>query len=103
MDRTFLDSLPAAERGIEFATAGSLARVSSRVLELAERFGEVRGDGTIEVPLPISQEDLASWSASSRESTARALRTLRELGRIETHRLRLTVLDVDALRRHAET
>jgi hypothetical protein len=40
-------------------------------------------------------------SASSRESTARALRTLRELGVIQTRRLGLTVLDVERLRAHA--
>lgn len=87
------------ERRMEFATAGSLARVSSRLVELAERFGEAI-DGAIHVALPISQEELASWSAASRESTARALRTLRELELIETQRLRLTVLDVERLRSH---
>ncbi len=71
-------------RRLEFATSGSLARVSSRLTELAVRFGEAADDGTIAVPLPMSQDDLASWSASSRESTARALRSLRELGLIRT-------------------
>ena len=51
--------------------------------------------------MPISQEELASWAAASRESTARALRTLRELGLIETHRKRMVVLDADGLRQHA--
>jgi len=97
-----LDRLYAAdERRLEFATAGSLARVSSRLVELAERFGKGLDNGVIEVTLPISQEDLASWSASSRESTARALRTLRELGLVQTHRLHLTVLNLDRLRSHA--
>jgi CRP/FNR family cyclic AMP-dependent transcriptional regulator len=88
-------------RRLEFATAGSLARVSSRLVELAERFGQRRGEGVIEVAVPISQEDLAAWSAASRESTARALRTLRELGVVRTHRLRITVVDLDGLRSHA--
>jgi CRP-like cAMP-binding protein len=91
----------ADERRLEFATAESLARVSSRLVELAERFGEDGHGGVIEVPLPINQDDLASWSASSRESTARALRTLRELGLVMTHRLHVTVLDLDGLRSHA--
>ena len=65
----------ADERRVEFATAGSLARVSSRLIELAERFGSPGQDGAIEIGLPINQEELASWSASSKESTARALRT----------------------------
>lgn len=90
----------ADERRLEFATADSLARVTSRLVELTERFGERLGDGAIGVALPINQEELASWSASSRESTARALRTLRELGLIETHRMQLKVLDLEKLRLH---
>lgn len=86
---------------VEFATSESLARVTSRIVELAERFGRPTDSGAIEAALPINQEELASWSGSSRESTARALRTLRELGLIETHRLRLTVLDLERLRAHA--
>ena len=88
-------------RRIEFASSESLPRVTSRLVELAERFGQRLGSGAIEVALPFAQEELASWSASSRESTARALRTLRELGLIETHRLHITVLDLERLRAHA--
>lgn len=88
-------------RRVEFAAAGSLGRVASRLVELAERFGEPGAAGEIEVVLPFTQEELASWSAASRESTARALRTLRQLRLIETHRRRLTVRDLERLRTHA--
>ena len=88
-------------RRMEFATSGSLARVTSRLVELAERFGVPCAGGEVEVALPINQEELASWSASSRESTARALHTLRSLGLIETGRLSLLVRDLDGLRGHA--
>jgi CRP/FNR family cyclic AMP-dependent transcriptional regulator len=91
----------ADQRRLEFAAAESLPRVTSRLLELAERFGLAGEDGTVAVEMPISQEELASWAAASRESTARALRTLRELGLIETRRRRLVVLDADGLRQHA--
>jgi CRP/FNR family transcriptional regulator, cyclic AMP receptor protein len=91
----------ADQRRLEFATAESLPRVTSRLLELAERFGADGDDGRLAVDMPISQEELASWSAASRESTARALRTLRDLGLIETRRKRLVVLDLDGLRQHA--
>jgi CRP-like cAMP-binding protein len=91
----------ADQRRLEFAAAESLPRVTSRLLELAERFGVAGQDGTLAVDMPISQEELASWAAASRESTARALRTLRELGLIETHRKRMVVLDADGLRQHA--
>ncbi len=88
-------------RRIEFASSESLPRVTSRLVELAERFGRPLEDGAIEVALPFAQDELASWSASSRESTARALRVLRELGLIQTHRLHITVLDLERLRAHA--
>jgi CRP/FNR family cyclic AMP-dependent transcriptional regulator len=97
-----LGRLHAADaRRLEFATSESLARVTSRLLELAERFGSPATGGTIDVALPITQEELASWSASSRESTARALRTLRQLGLIETRRRRLLVRDPERLRAYA--
>jgi CRP/FNR family transcriptional regulator, cyclic AMP receptor protein len=86
---------------LEFVASDSLGRVTSRLIELAERFGELRDEGAIEVPLPLNQEELASWSGASRESTARALRALRQLGLIRTHRLHLTVLDLERLRHHA--
>jgi CRP/FNR family transcriptional regulator, cyclic AMP receptor protein len=100
LDLTLTRLYTADARRMEFATSESLARVAGRVFELAERFGVPRPDGSIDLALPINQEELASWSASSRESTARALRTLRRLGLIETYRRGLTVLDLDGLRAH---
>lgn len=91
----------ADERRLEFATRTTLTRVASRLVELTDRFGETGRDGAIDVALAINQEELASWSASSLESTARALRTLRQLGAIETRRLRLIVRDPELLRAQA--
>jgi CRP-like cAMP-binding protein len=101
LDLTLARLYAADLQRLEFVAADSLGRVASRLVELTERFGEARDDGAIDVPLPFNQEELASWSGASRESTARALRALRELGLIETGRLRLTVLDLDRLRGHA--
>jgi CRP/FNR family cyclic AMP-dependent transcriptional regulator len=101
LDLTLHRLYVADSQRVELATSESLARVSSRIVELAERFGQPTRAGAIEAALPINQEELASWSGSSRESTARALRTLRELGLIQTHRLRLTVLDLERLRANA--
>ena len=39
----------------------TVARLAERIVELAERFGE-DVDGTVEISLPMSQDDLASWS-----------------------------------------
>ena len=101
LDLTLTRLYTADMQRLEFVAADSLGRVTSRLVELAERFGEPHDEGVIEVPLPFNQEELASWSASSRESTARALRALREMGVIRTQRLRLTVLDMERLRSHA--
>jgi CRP-like cAMP-binding protein len=101
LEMTFARLHAGNARRAEFATTASLARVASRLVELTERFGASGANGKIDVALPITQDELASWSASSRESTARSLRTLRTLGLIETHRRRLVVLDLDRLRAHA--
>lgn len=87
-------------RRLESATAESLGRVISRLLELAERFGVTEADSRVDVPMPITQEELASWAGVS-ESTGRALRTLRGLGLIETGRRRVRLADVARLRQHA--
>ena len=83
-----------------YATHDVVGRLAHRLLELGERFG-TQGDDGIEVTLPFSQEDLASWVGASREAVSKALQTLRSLGIVETGRRRVTVLDLPALRRHA--
>jgi CRP/FNR family cyclic AMP-dependent transcriptional regulator len=90
----------ADSKRIEYAAGGTLERVSARLLELCERFGEA-SDGAVEISLPLSQEELAGWTGSSVESVGRALQTMRSLGWIETSRRKIRVLDGDALRRSA--
>ena len=87
-------------RRIEFAAADSVGRVAARIVELAERYGE-HADAGVVISLPVSQEELAGWAATSRASLGSALRTLRELHWIETERRRITVRDLDALRARA--
>ena len=53
------------------------------------------------ITLPISQEELAGWTGASREAVTKALRTLRDLGWIETGRRSISVRDSEALRRFA--
>jgi CRP/FNR family cyclic AMP-dependent transcriptional regulator len=85
---------------LEYALFATLTRVARRLVDLGERFGEPTPDG-IRVDLPLSQEELASWCASSREATAKALRSLREVGAIATGRRTVTLIDEAELRRHA--
>jgi CRP-like cAMP-binding protein len=90
----------ADRKRIEFAAQDSMGRVAARIVELSERFGEER-DGAMCIDLPISQEELAGWTGCSRDSVVKALHTLRGLGWIGTERRRVTVHDLDALRRRA--
>jgi CRP/FNR family cyclic AMP-dependent transcriptional regulator len=59
------------------------------------------GTPCVLITLPLSQDELAAWSASSREAVAKTLHLLRELGWVETHRRRILVRDVAALRENA--
>jgi CRP/FNR family cyclic AMP-dependent transcriptional regulator len=88
----------AARERIEFGTLDTVARVCSRLVDLANRFGAPEGDG-VHIELAITQEELAAWTGASREAVIRALRTLRELGWIETRRRGVTVLEIEQLRR----
>lgn len=83
---------------IGFAASGVLERTATRLLELCERFGEEQG-GTIQIALPLTQEELAGWAGASIDSVTRALHTMRSMHWIETRRREIRVLDVDALRR----
>ncbi len=81
----------------QFGASDTMGRLASRIVELAERYGEQDGE-EVAVQSPISQEDLAAWTGSSRAGVADALRSLRELGWIHTERRRLIVRDLEALR-----
>jgi len=85
---------------LEYTVFATLTRVARRLVDLADRFGEPTPEG-IRVDLPLSQEELATWCGSSREATAKALRTLREVGAIATGRRTVTLTDEAELRRHA--
>jgi CRP-like cAMP-binding protein len=85
---------------VEYAAADTVGRVSARLLELAEHYGEPTGGG-VRVTLPLTQQELAGWAGASLEATARALRQLRELGWIETGRREMVIRDAAALRRRA--
>ena len=90
----------ADRRRLEFTSLDTLGRVSWRLTELAERFGTESPEG-IAVDLPVSQEQLASWCAASREATVKALASLRALGAITTGRGHVVITDPEAVRRYA--
>jgi CRP-like cAMP-binding protein len=87
-------------RRLQFAASDTLGRLAARIVELLDRYGEAQ-DGGILVPMPISQDELASWTGASRAGVAAGLQTLRELGWLTTERRRIIVHDAAALRARA--
>ncbi|MGH8905546.1 MAG: Crp/Fnr family transcriptional regulator [Egibacteraceae bacterium] len=85
---------------LEFGAGDALGRVCARLAELAERYGEIDGEAVV-VNSPVTQSDLAAWAGLSREAVVKALRTLRRLGWLETRGRRITIRDLEGLRRRA--
>ena len=90
----------ADRKRVEFGAHDTVGRVAARLVELAERYGKPVTGG-VEIALPISQEELAGWTGSSREAVSKALQSLRRVGWVLTERRRITVLDLEALRRRS--
>jgi CRP/FNR family transcriptional regulator, cyclic AMP receptor protein len=90
----------ADRKRVEFGAADTTGRVSSRLVELADRFGQPTQQG-VRISVPLTQEELAGWVGSSREAVSKALRALRARGWIETRRKAIVVIDLAALRRRA--
>jgi CRP/FNR family cyclic AMP-dependent transcriptional regulator len=90
----------ADRKRIEFGARDTLGRVAARLVELAEQFG-TEGDTGVVIDLPFSQQELAGWIGTSRESVVKALSQMRARGWIETGRRVITVRDLPALRARA--
>jgi CRP-like cAMP-binding protein len=90
----------ADRKRIEYGAFDTTGRVATRLLELADRYGE-KTNGGVRVALPLSQDELAGWTGASREAVSKALRTLRDRGLIETGRRRVVVHDMEGLRKRA--
>jgi CRP/FNR family transcriptional regulator, cyclic AMP receptor protein len=91
----------ATEQRAQLGTLDTMGRLAARILDLAERYGEPGSGGDTIVTLPISREDLATWTGASRAGLADALRRLRELGWVQTDGRRLIVRDTNALQDRA--
>jgi CRP-like cAMP-binding protein len=87
----------ASRKRVQFRELDTVGRLAARLVELSERYGEVTSEGTI-ISLPLTQEELGSWTGASHAGVDKALQTLRGLGWIETQRKRIVVRDIDALR-----
>lgn len=91
---------------LETSTMDAPKRIASRLVHLVQ-IERSRGhlepaeDGVIDLRLPISQEELGQWSGLSREGAVRGLSILRNIGLIETGRMRVQIPDLARLEDHA--
>jgi CRP/FNR family cyclic AMP-dependent transcriptional regulator len=76
-------------------------RLARCLLDLARRHGEPEADGSIEIRLPLSQQDLAGLVMASRDAVAKTLQSWRTSGLVATGRRSIVVVDPAGLdRRH---
>jgi CRP-like cAMP-binding protein len=91
----------ADRRRLSLATGNAAGRVARCLLDLAPAFGKETRDG-VWIEVPITQEELGHWAGLSRQAVARALDELRSAGWVSSHRQRVVVQDLEALRRVAD-
>jgi CRP/FNR family cyclic AMP-dependent transcriptional regulator len=92
----------ATQRRSEFPTFPVGIRVARVLAEMAQMYGQA-GDLGVTIGAPVTQPDLAALVGASVPSVQRVLRSLREIGMIETHYRRILVRDVARLQRAAGT
>ena len=73
-------------------------RLAALLLELAGQHGTATG-GSIDVAMPLSQEELASLAGTSRATVARAFTSWRDRGFIRTGQRHITITDKGALQK----
>jgi CRP/FNR family transcriptional regulator, cyclic AMP receptor protein len=100
--RTFTRRLRDSDRRrAEFGSLDATHRLARLVIELADEYGRTTNQGGVEIGLRLTQEELAGMIATSRESVARALTSLRSRGLIATSRRTITLRDPGRLRIYA--
>ncbi|MGD2144727.1 MAG: Crp/Fnr family transcriptional regulator [Anaerolineae bacterium] len=73
-------------------------RVADRLLELADRYGIERGEA-VEIGLQLTQAELASWVAATREHVNKVLGAFRDQGLIRIEGQTITLLEQQRLKR----
>jgi CRP/FNR family transcriptional regulator, cyclic AMP receptor protein len=91
----------ADRRRIDATSLDTTHRLARFLLELADNHPQT-DLSQVDIEIQLTQEELASLIAASRDTVVRAITSLRSLGFIATARRRITILDIDALRRYAE-
>ncbi|MEA2476243.1 MAG: family transcriptional regulator, cyclic receptor protein [Actinomycetota bacterium] len=87
-----------AQAAAERSTSEVPARLASRLLELADLLGRMRGD-SIELELPFAQEELGRLAGMCRESACKTLRRFKSQGILDYSGKRLRIFRPDSLER----
>ncbi|MBC7345408.1 MAG: Crp/Fnr family transcriptional regulator [Clostridia bacterium] len=86
------------ERLAYFAYGSVRKRLARGLLELGKQFG-LRSGGGLLIDLPLTHQDLAHLIGASRQTVCQELQKLAEEGLIQVEGRRITLTDLDALRR----
>jgi CRP/FNR family transcriptional regulator, cyclic AMP receptor protein len=76
-------------------------RVAKALLDLADKFGVVQEDGSVQVAHDLTQEELAQLVGASRETVNKSLADFAQRGWLQIEARAVTLLDVDRLARRA--
>lgn len=81
----------------EVEPASPLARLAGLLVDFGERYG-TPDDGDIQLPIRLTQGEIAGMMGCPRSEAEAALATLRTKGLLTVHGLQMTIHDLDALR-----
>lgn len=87
----------ATERHAAERTWGARERLAQVIYELAEGYGEPTANGTVLIPLPLTQMELGELAGVAVSTTERVLGALRKEGVIATGYREIAVRDMDFL------
>ncbi len=76
-------------------------RLSKRILDLAERYGQTSEEGHIRINMRLRQQDLADMVGATRESVNKMLKTYKLKSLLSVQRGYITILDEGGLRLRA--
>jgi CRP/FNR family transcriptional regulator, cyclic AMP receptor protein len=88
---------------VSYAAEDIPTRLARCLVGLAEEYGTPMPDGSVEISLPLTQQDLAGLVAGSRDAVAKILQLWRKQGLVTTARKRVVLTDAETLaRRHGQ-
>ncbi|MFG3557845.1 Crp/Fnr family transcriptional regulator [Micromonospora sp. NPDC047557] len=82
---------------LEYVSASSFSRLAGLLTSLADVHGRHTAEGIV-IDLPLSQRELATAAATSREAVARAMRALRDRDIVRTGRREILIVQPAVLR-----